>query len=155
MAGIIYPGINRLDYDFHYEGGYFPVHVESNTDPQLARWLEDHIYMVPVTPRPFGYDPLVTQNLDPEWIRRLGQTGKDCFDAILAGDAAALGCSMNDCMVCWEAILLTRYTIPRSASISWRSLDTIRNAIMAPCIRAAAVDISTSCQMSPFQADSR
>ncbi len=105
MAGIIYPGINRLDYDYHHEGGIFPVHVESHTDPQTAHWLEEHIYMVPVAPRPFGYDPLVQQNLDPAWIHRLGQTGKDCYAAILAKDAAALGVSMNECMVCWETIL--------------------------------------------------
>ena len=33
MIGIIYPGINRLDYDYAYEGGYFPRHIESNNDP--------------------------------------------------------------------------------------------------------------------------
>jgi hypothetical protein len=105
MAGIIYPGINRLDYDFHYEAGIFPAHVESNTDPAAAKWLENHIYMVPVAPRPFGYNPLLQQNLDPVWIQRLGQTGRDCFDAILARDTAALGKSMNDCMTCWQTIL--------------------------------------------------
>lgn len=105
MAGIIYPGINRLDYDFHYEGGYFPRHIESNTDPEIVQWLEKHIYMVPIAQRPPGYDPLEQQNLDPEWIRRLGQTGRHCYDAILAKDAAALGKSMNDCTACWDAIL--------------------------------------------------
>ena len=40
MAGLIYPGINRLDYDFNFEGGIFPVHVESCQDPQIAQWLE-------------------------------------------------------------------------------------------------------------------
>jgi hypothetical protein len=32
MAGLVYPGINRFDYDFAVEGGYFPCHVESNND---------------------------------------------------------------------------------------------------------------------------
>jgi len=105
MAGIIYPGINRLDYDFHHEGGIFPVHVESNTDPKISQWLEEHIYMVPIAPRPFGYNPLQQQNLAPEWVHRLGQTGWDCFDAILGKDSTGLGRSMNDCMVCWETIL--------------------------------------------------
>jgi hypothetical protein len=105
MAGIIYPGINRLDYDFKHEGGYFPVHVESIADPEVAQWLENHIYMVPITQRSPGYDPLEEQNLDPEWILQLGQTGKDCFEAILAKDMQALGDSMNKCMECWEAIL--------------------------------------------------
>jgi hypothetical protein len=45
MAGIIYPGINRLDYDFNFEGGYFPIHIESNNDPDVARWLESVIYL--------------------------------------------------------------------------------------------------------------
>ncbi|KAA3656330.1 MAG: hypothetical protein DWQ04_31460, partial [Chloroflexi bacterium] len=82
MAGIIYPGVNRLDFDFEHEGGYFPIHVESNNDPDVVQWLEKHIYMVPIMQRPSGYNPLEEQNFDPEWIRRLGQTGKDCFDAI-------------------------------------------------------------------------
>jgi hypothetical protein len=105
MAGIIYPGINRLDYDFEYEGGYFPVHVESNTDSDVVHWLENWVYMLPIAQRPVGYDPLVEKNLDPQWIQRLSQTGKDCFDAILAKNPQALGQSMNECMVCWETIL--------------------------------------------------
>lgn len=105
MAGIVYPGINRLDYDFAHEGGYFPVHVESNNDPGVARWLEGVLHMAPIAQRPPGYNPLGKKNLDPEWIRRLGQSGKDCFDAIVAQDVRRLGASMNECMKCWEAIL--------------------------------------------------
>jgi hypothetical protein len=115
MAGILYPGVNRLDYDFDYEGGYFPVHVESNTDLAVGEWLEQHIYMVPILQRPGGYNPLEEKNLDPTWIRRLGQTGKDCFDAIVTTDAQALGAAMNECMVCWETILpntVRHHTIP-------------------------------------------
>jgi hypothetical protein len=105
MAGLIYPGINRLDYDFDYQGGYFPVHVESCVDPQVARWLDEVIHILPVAPRPAGYNPLGAKNLDRDWIRRLGQTGKDCYEAILRCDAIALGESMNECMRCWEAVL--------------------------------------------------
>jgi hypothetical protein len=105
MAGIIYPGINRLDYDFNFEGGYFPIHIESNNDPDVARWLENVIHMVPVSQRPAGYDPLEKLNLDPGWIQRLGQSGKDCFNAIVSKDAQALGASMNECMVCWQKVL--------------------------------------------------
>ena len=105
MAGIIYPGVSRLDYDYTYEGGYFPSHVESNNDPLVAHWLEDVIYMIPVAQRPPRYSPLGEKNLAPEWIAELGQTGKDCYDAILARDMEALGASMNLCMTCWEKIL--------------------------------------------------
>jgi hypothetical protein len=105
MIGLVYPGINRLDYDFAHRGGIFPRHIESNNDPQVARWLEDVICLLPVNQRPERYNPLETKNLDPEWIGRLGQSGGDCYDAILARDITALGESMNECMRCWEAIL--------------------------------------------------
>ncbi len=105
MAGLVYPGVNRLDYNYANEGGYFPVHVESNRDPRVANWLEQVIHMVPVAQRPAGYSPLGIKHLDPEWIRQLGQTGKDCFKAIISKDVDVLGASMNDCMSCWEAIL--------------------------------------------------
>ncbi|MCE1252011.1 MAG: hypothetical protein LWX83_00510 [Anaerolineae bacterium] len=105
MAGLIYPGINRLDYAIDFDGGYFPAHVESNNDPFIARWLEEVIYCLPVNQRPDGYNPLGIKNLDVEWIRRLGQSGKDCYDAILHRDLFGLGASMNECMLCWEAIL--------------------------------------------------
>lgn len=105
MAGIIYPGISRLDYDFVVEGGYFPSHVESCNQPGIARWLERVVHLLPVGQRPEGYHPLGEKNLDPQWIERLGQTGKDCYDAILAQDAKKLGASMNETMACWEAIL--------------------------------------------------
>lgn len=105
MAGLIYPGINRLDYDIRYEGGCFPVHVESNQDPETAPWLEKVIHMIPVVQRPEGYNPLGIQNLDPSWIARLGQSGKDCFTAIAARDIDALGSSLNECMRCWETLL--------------------------------------------------
>jgi len=105
MIGLIYPGISRLDYDFAYRGGIFPRHIESNNDPEIAAWLESTIHILPVAPRPEGYNPLETRNLEPEWIARLGQSGKSCYDAIVARDVQALGASMNECMLCWEAIL--------------------------------------------------
>jgi hypothetical protein len=105
MIGLIYPGISRLDYDYEYEGGVFPRHIESNHDPRVARWLERVMHVLPVAPRPPGYSPLGEKRLDPRWIGRLGQSGKDCYDAIVHRDLAALGAAMNACMRCWEAIL--------------------------------------------------
>ena len=105
MAGLIYPGINRLDYDFAIEGGFFPAHVESCRDADIAGWLERMIYMLPVNQRPEGYSPLGVKQLQPDWVGRLGRSGKDCYSAILAKDLDKLGASMNECMLCWEALL--------------------------------------------------
>lgn len=105
MIGLIYPGISRLDYDVQHAGGVFPCHIESNCDPQLAHWLSQVMHLLPVAPRPAGYNPLGIKNLDPVWIERLGQTGRDCFEAIVSRDILRLGAAMNECMACWEAIL--------------------------------------------------
>lgn len=105
MIGLIYPGVSRIDYRADHEGGVFPCHVESNCDPAVARWLEQVIHILPVEPRPAGYHPLVTKNLEAEWIRRLAQSGKMCFEAIVRKDLGALGASMNLCMECWERLL--------------------------------------------------
>lgn len=105
MIGLVLPGVNRLDYDIRHEGGFFPRHIASNRDPEVAAWLERVIHVIPVMPRPEGYNPLDEKRLAPEWVRRLGRSGRDGFDAIVARDAAALGASMNECMRCWEALL--------------------------------------------------
>ena len=105
MIGLVYPGVNRLDYDSKHEKGVFPRHIETRRDPELAQWLERVIHVIPAAQRPEGYNPLGIKNLDPAWVRKLGQSGKDCFNAILARSLLALGASMNQCMQCWEALL--------------------------------------------------
>lgn len=105
MIGLVYPGVSRLDYDYRAHGGIFPAHIESLNNARVARWLEKVIHILPVAPRPPGYSPLGIKNLNPRWIARLGQSGKDCYDAIRRMDLAALGASFNECMDCWEAIL--------------------------------------------------
>jgi len=105
MVGLVYPGIVRMDFDASCEGGVFPVAIESCEDDGVAIWLERSLKILPVAQRPAGYSPLITKNLEPSWIRRLGESGRTCYNAILARDLSALQASMNDCMLAWEAIL--------------------------------------------------
>ena len=105
MIGLIYPGVSRLDYDYTHRGGVFPKHIESNNDPEVARWLEGVLNILPVMPRPDGYNPLGIKNLDPQWVRKLSRSGRDCYDAILSKDIKALGASLNLNMECWRNML--------------------------------------------------
>ncbi len=105
MIGLVYPGVNRLDYDFKTHGGVFPSHIESCNRPEVACWLSNILHLIPVEPRPDGYNPLGEKNLDPKWIAKLGQSGQDCYDAIVKMDAKALGASLNLNMKCWETLL--------------------------------------------------
>ena len=113
MIGILYPGVSRLDYDYTHDGGIFPARIESNCDPEVARWIERIIHVIPVAPRPDGYDPLGEPNLNPSWIERLGRTGAECYRSITMGDLPGLARSMNECMQCWEAILPQTVRHPR------------------------------------------
>jgi hypothetical protein len=123
MCGLIYPGISRLDYDASVEGGWFPSHIESTTDPEVVAWLERVIHLVPVGGRPDGYDPLMTKNLDPAWVARLGQCGAACYDAIVAMDLAALGESLNENSLAWRSILPNVYEHPALRGDLWRLLE--------------------------------
>jgi hypothetical protein len=105
MVGLVYPGVSRIDYDFRHEGGIFPVHVESNTDAAAAEWLQSVLHVLPVAQRPAGYSPLDVKNIEPSWVRRLGQSGSACFAAISRRDLAGLQASMSECMRAWAALL--------------------------------------------------
>ena len=105
MIGLIHPGISRLDYDATHEGGIFPRHIERCVGRDVADWIERTIHLIPVAPRPDGYNPLGEKHLDPKIIAELGRTGRDCFDAIVSRDVHTLGDSMNRCMRCWESLL--------------------------------------------------
>jgi hypothetical protein len=105
MIGLIYPGVNRLDYDFKVHGGVFTSHIESCTSPRIAKWLSKILHLIPIEPRPDGYSPLGLKNLEPAWVARLGQSGKDCYDAIVTRDANRLGASLNLTMRCWERLM--------------------------------------------------
>ena len=105
MIGLVYPGVNRLDYDFKTHNGIFPAYIESCNRSKVARWLEKVLHLIAVEPRPDGYNPLGVQNLDPKWVARLGQSGRDCYEAILKMDEVALGASLNLNMRCWETLL--------------------------------------------------
>ncbi len=104
MIGLVYPGVNRLDYDFKVHGGVYPSHIESCNSPRIAKWLSRVLHLIPFEPRPEGYNPIGLKYLEPKWVAKLGQSGKNCYDAIVNRDVQKLGQSFNLTMKCWEAL---------------------------------------------------
>ena len=128
MCGLIYPGISRLDYDASVEGGWFPCRVESTSDPEVVAWLERVIHLVPLGGRPDGYDPLERKDLDPAWVARLGRSGRECYDAIVTMDVAALGASLNETALAWRAILPAIYEHRTITTDLWGLLEGYMDA---------------------------
>lgn len=104
--GILMPGISRLDYD----GKYWPKHIENTFDKNICEWLSEVLHLIPLAPRLHGYDPLVEQNLKPEYIKELGDSGIKCYEAIITKNVKMLGEAMTESFYAWKKIL--PFTVP-------------------------------------------
>jgi len=99
--GLLYPGVNRL----FYNGGYWPHKIESDTSKDICDWLSDVLHLVPLEPRPDGYDPLKEIHLEKKFIRELGEAGDNCWEAILNRNIFELGKALTNTLLSWKKIL--------------------------------------------------
>jgi cytidyltransferase-like protein len=99
--GLLMTGVNRL----YYNGGYWPEKIDSTIDKDICDWLSDVVHLVPLKPRPAGYDPLKEMNLEKELVRQLGESGNYCWESILKKDIKGLGKAMTDTLLLWKKIL--------------------------------------------------
>jgi galactokinase/mevalonate kinase-like predicted kinase len=83
--GIVLPGLNRFDYN----NGYWPEKITSVLDEDILAWIENHLYMIPLSPRKEGYDVLANTHIDEPNARRLSLAADDAWNAILKKDVAA------------------------------------------------------------------
>jgi cytidyltransferase-like protein len=104
--GLLMPGVTRIDYN----GEYWPHNLENTIDPETCEWLSKVLNFAPLQPRPDGYNPILKQNLDSKIIKRLGESGEACYDAILKKDVKQLGESMKETYLAWSKML--PYTVP-------------------------------------------
>lgn len=104
--GLLVPGISRIDYT----GKFWPNHIENTQNREICEWLSAVLNLVPLLPRPDGYNPILTQNLNQAVVKRLGDSGYACYDAILKKDVKQLGEAMKESLLCWSEML--PYTVP-------------------------------------------
>ncbi len=104
--GLLNPGISRL----YYDGNYWPSHIDSTRDKNLCEWLSSIMHLIPLEPRPTGYDPLLEKHLTRDIVRELGGAGEQCWTSILQRDAAGVGTSMTRTLLAWKKML--PYTVP-------------------------------------------
>lgn len=104
--GLLKPGINRL----YYNGSYWPQKIESSIDPDICQWLSRVIHLVPLRPRPEGYNPLLDKHLDRAIVKELGESGDRCWESILRKDVVGLGQAMKCTFLAWKKML--PYTVP-------------------------------------------
>jgi hypothetical protein len=131
MIGLVYPGVNRLDYDYQVEGGVFPAHIESCNSRPVARWLERVLHLLPIEPRPSGYNPIGVKNLAPRWVARLGQSGQRLFRGHPASRHQSAGRFPQS-----QHEVLGEVVAPHgAASLDHGGLDEIAARVSAPVCR--------------------
>jgi len=104
--GLLNPGISKL----FYNGNYWPEQIDSTVDKETCEWLSNVLHLIPLKPRPIGYNPIKKKNLTKEVIKKLGDAGEKCWKSIVRKDTAGLGESMTETFMAWKEML--PYTIP-------------------------------------------
>jgi cytidyltransferase-like protein len=101
QIGLLVPGVNRLFYD----GGFWPAKIDNSIDPDVCDWLSDVLHLVPLEPRPVGFDPIAIKNLEKQYVKALGEAGEQCWESIRKKDVKGLGRSMTQTFMMWKKIL--------------------------------------------------
>jgi cytidyltransferase-like protein len=77
--GIVYPGLNRLDY----RGGFWPEKITPVNDPKILRWLEKHLHLVTLGPRRSSFRVRDGARITPANAKALAQAADQCWQTIL------------------------------------------------------------------------
>ena len=87
--GICVPGLCR----HYYDGHFWPSRIETCNDETILAWLESHLVMVPLEPRPVGCSVVEGRDINPTKVRALTAAADACWQAILARDLDAFVCA--------------------------------------------------------------
>ncbi len=101
QIGLMVPGISRL----YYDGEYWPSDIKTSIDPSICEWLSDVLYLIPLGPRPSGYDPIAVKHIDKEFVEDLGNSGNECWESIINKDIYGLGKAMTKSFLAWKKML--------------------------------------------------
>ena len=85
--GIVFPGLNRLDY----RGQYWPEKIVSVTDEETLKWIEQHLFLIPLGQRAPDFDVLKEVQIAPEKVRALAEAADGCWEAIRELDLPKFG----------------------------------------------------------------
>ena len=89
--GIVFPGINKLDYDCEY----WPISISSVVDEEMLSWLESHLFLIPIGPREDGFEVLDQMCLDTFGAKNLAKASAEVWSCILRKDLIGLGKAMT------------------------------------------------------------
>jgi cytidyltransferase-like protein len=85
--GIVYPGLNRLDY----HGEYWPNRITPENDEKILRWIEARLHLISLGPRKSDFRVRQDTRVTPARVRALAAAADGCWQAILSQDEKEFG----------------------------------------------------------------
>jgi cytidyltransferase-like protein len=86
--GIVFPGLNRLDYA---KGEYWPEKITMVNDPEILDWIENHLWFITLPPREGNFNVLDKTDISSTAAEALAKAADDVWDAIMAQDLQNFG----------------------------------------------------------------
>lgn len=80
--GICVPGLCRHYYNNHF----WPERIETCEDERILSWLESHLCMIAIEPRPSGCSVVEGMDVTPAKVRNLAEAADRCWQAIMDTD---------------------------------------------------------------------
>ena len=90
--GICVPGLARHYYDNHF----WPETIETCEDEKVLSWLESHLVMVPMDPRPQGCSVVEGKDITEPKVKALAEAADRCWQAIMEMDLNAFALAYKD-----------------------------------------------------------
>jgi cytidyltransferase-like protein len=86
--GIVFPGLNRLDYA---PGEYWPEKITPVHDPGVLDFIEQRLWFITLPPRDGHFNVLDKTDITAEGARALALAADGVWEALLKKDTAAFG----------------------------------------------------------------
>ena len=86
--GIVYPGVNLLQYA---SGSYWPTKIISDIDEDTLSWIEQHLWLINLSPRESGYNVLSDTDINHAGAQKLAEAADLVWKAIDSKDVVAFG----------------------------------------------------------------
>jgi len=85
--GIVYPGINKL----YYNNNYWPIKIDSINTEKTIKFLENCLYLIPLSPRLSSYNVLKNTNISKLNAKKLANSSEKLWNSILNHDLVGFG----------------------------------------------------------------
>ncbi len=85
--GIVHPGLSKS----YYDGEYWPVKIESIQDESILSFIEQSVFLIPLSPRHTGFSVLRNTHVKRAGAKALADATDACWDAIMNKNVGKFG----------------------------------------------------------------